>query len=72
MGGFPESRAVLCIETSVVYPSINVASKTVGVSHKSIRESIRRGWYAGGFHWCYFDDDDDYSDLRVPENFVSY
>jgi hypothetical protein len=46
-------RPVLCVETGVVYPSVRGAERESGVCRVNIRNSIRTGHRAGGYHWEY-------------------
>lgn len=47
-----DRKAVLCIETSVVYPTVEAAAKAVGRSSMAIRKCLY-GWTktAAGRHW---------------------
>lgn len=46
------SVAVLCVETGIVFPSMDAAAKSVGLAKCSISAVIRgRNKTAGGFHW---------------------
>lgn len=54
----PRARAVMCLETGVVYPYIRKASQETGV-HETHITSCCRGKlpHAGGFHWEYVNKD---------------
>lgn len=47
-----ERKAVLCVETSMVYPTVEAAAKAVGRSSMAIRKCLY-GWTktAAGRHW---------------------
>ena len=52
--GGGEKVAVLCIETGVIYQSINDASRATGINKKGFSGCIRGVTHyntAGGFHW---------------------
>lgn len=50
-------KHVMCIETGIVYQSMNKASKETGVQRKSITRSCEnKTATAGGFHWIYCTD----------------
>ena len=47
-----KSMSVLCIETTVVYPSVREAERLTGVSNSDISRCINgKRKSAGGFHW---------------------
>ena len=49
-------RKVLCIETGIIYPSAQAASKTLGLWRGAVGEVCRGdGLSAGGYHWKYYD-----------------
>lgn len=49
-------RKVLCIETGIIYPSAQAASKTLGLWRGAVGEVCRGdGLSAGGCHWKYYD-----------------
>lgn len=48
----PKSKPVRCVETGVVYESLNQANRLTGVDFRNISECIRNKRHtAGGFHW---------------------
>jgi group I intron endonuclease len=49
---------IRCVETYIKYKSIKYASECTGIKPYSIREALRNGWCAGGFHWEYVDESD--------------
>lgn len=50
----PTSRAVLCVETGVVYDTMTAAAKAVNGSRNRIREScLDERKTSGGYHWRY-------------------
>ena len=50
----PVAKAVLCVETNIVYPSITMASEQNKVDAASITNVCKgRRKTAGGFHWQY-------------------
>lgn len=60
--------AVKCIETGEKYVSARDAERKTGVAHTSILKSCVSENYsqlAGGFHWCYADDDITLEDLGI-------
>lgn len=46
----PNRKAVLCVETGQIFPSITEAAKTLGVSEASINQAIRKGVRCKGNH----------------------
>eukprot|EP00808_Paulinella_micropora_P019121 g13730.t1 len=52
-GGYLLPRPVICCETGEVFPSVGAAAKRYG----NVKDALRRGAKAGGYHWCYRDDD---------------
>lgn len=56
-GRIPGVR-VRCVETGVVYPSMNAAGKAVGHHWAGIRDALKKGRsYAYGYHWEVVRDD---------------
>ena len=50
------SKAVICIEQSIIYESASNASKKTGISAPAIRRCCSgKGKTAGGYHWNYVD-----------------
>lgn len=48
-------RPVICIETGVVYESMNAAAEELGICKQSISKCCRgERQTAGGFHWAYY------------------
>ena len=48
------SKPVVCVETSVVYPSVMDASKSVGVSAAAVVNCLKgKTNKSGGYHWRY-------------------
>eukprot|EP00808_Paulinella_micropora_P025601 g19969.t1 len=39
------------------FPSIRKAARSLGIDHSNILRSMRTGMKAGGYNWCYQDDD---------------
>eukprot|EP00808_Paulinella_micropora_P017429 g80497.t1 len=62
----PGPRPIVCLETGQVYPSISEAMRTTGVHRKNISHSLMKGYRAGGYHWYYLDDEDDWSNIVQP------
>lgn len=57
-GNIPRNaKAVICVETGIMYSSCTEAGKSVGVTHASV-SSVARGITktAGGYHWKYAED----------------
>lgn len=51
----PRSKAVRCVETGEVFPTITAAGKSVGITHSRIRECcLGNRKTAKGFHWEYY------------------
>lgn len=46
-------KAVQCVETKVVYTSINEASRLTGICSGSIPRACKKGSTAGNYHWVY-------------------
>lgn len=51
-----ESRAVVCVETEVMYESAAKAGASVGISRSLVSRAARNGWKAGGYHWVYLEE----------------
>ena len=53
------SVPILCLETSIEYPSAKEAGRKTGIAQSSISRSVRSGGSlgAGGFHWTRIDGD---------------
>jgi hypothetical protein len=51
-----KARAVRCVETGEIFPSIRLAALSVGKCHSHISECLRgESLTAGGYHWVYAD-----------------
>lgn len=50
------TKRIICIETNVVYDSINSAISATNGSSNISRACKDRGLTSGGFHWMYYDD----------------
>lgn len=53
-GGGSDKKQVMCIETSVIYESINDAARNLGINKKMISNCCRNMPHfntAGGYHW---------------------
>eukprot|EP00808_Paulinella_micropora_P001395 g11985.t1 len=50
-------RAVMIVETGQRFPSVTKAGEFIGTHRNNIHNSMRLGCRAGGYHWCYADDD---------------
>eukprot|EP00808_Paulinella_micropora_P030272 g43286.t1 len=55
MRGVP--RAVICIGTGKVYPSVAEATRDVGSHSSNIHRAIKKNQKAAGYFWTYVDDD---------------
>jgi superfamily II DNA or RNA helicase len=61
-----QKRAVICIETGVVYPGINEASRQTGIEAMNIGSVCRKKRItAGKYHWAYADDSDTIKELSI-------
>lgn len=61
-----QKRAVICIETGVIYPGINEASRQTGIEAMNISSVCRKKRItAGKYHWAYADDNDTIKELSV-------
>lgn len=49
-------RAVLCVETGIVYPTRIEASEALGICGANISRACKKGYLCGGFHWKYAND----------------
>lgn len=52
-------KLVICIETGIVYESLQDAENNTGINRKNIGKVCNGGKYrqtAGGFHWQFYDD----------------
>jgi hypothetical protein len=45
------SKAVVCVETGHVYPSIKAAARAAYVAKAVMQRAIRNGWAANSCHW---------------------
>ena len=55
--GEKQNRKVICIETKIVFQSLNEAEKITGVKYQGISRVCRGGRKtAGGYHWEYYDE----------------
>ena len=52
----PQKRAVICLETSEVFPTIRQAAKWLGMVHGAVSRACRKHYAAGGYHFRYLDD----------------
>ena len=55
----PNRKPIICVETGVVYPSINQAGRELGVKGSQIRDAIthRNGVQTcKGYHWEYYEE----------------
>lgn len=53
LGAF-DCRAVLCVETNVVYPTVTEAQRATGINHSNICAVCRgKRQTTGGYHWRY-------------------
>ena len=50
-------KKVICIETNEVFESIKKALEFTKVSDGAFRSSIKKGYKAGGYHWKYFEEE---------------
>lgn len=48
-----DDKAVVCIETGLIYPQIKIAAKKIGSHPPNISRAIKNGSTAKGFHWKY-------------------
>ena len=56
-GGNP-SKKVLCVETGMIYQSINDAARAVGLNKKLISNCCRKIPHyntGGGYHWMFYE-----------------
>ncbi len=51
------NKPVRCLETDVVYPSVNAAAEETGIKNYCISKSCHLKRPAGGFHWQFVDAD---------------
>ena len=52
--GNPHSKAVLCVETGKVYPTLRDAGKDLGLSPSNLTPVCKGKWKTfGGYHWRY-------------------
>lgn len=49
-------KAVLCVETGIVYPTRIEASEALGICGANISRACKKGYLCGGFHWKYVSD----------------
>lgn len=48
------SLSIICIETGVIYGSINEAERTLGIDHRNIARVLKgKRKTCGGYHWKY-------------------
>lgn len=52
----PIAKAVMCLETGIIYDTVTDAERQTGVARQTIAKQIRgKLHHAGGFHWQYAD-----------------
>lgn len=52
--GESNAKAVICVETGILYSSCTEAAKSIGVVHQTISKAVRGiRKTAGGYHWKY-------------------
>lgn len=52
------SKRVFCVETGIIFPSINEAERITGIAHQNITSCCKgkkKHRTAGGYHWKYVD-----------------
>lgn len=58
----PNRRPIICVETGIIYPSVNQAGRELGVKGSRIRDAIthRNGCQTyKGYHWAYYKEEGD-------------
>ena len=51
-----QPRPVICLETGEEYESVITAAAAIGKAYPTVKQAIRTGGLAGGYHWTYSDD----------------
>lgn len=70
-----KSISVKCIETNKIYKSTREAERETGIAHSSIMKSCTSGDHsvlAGGFHWCFGEENLSMQDLCIEYNGKRY
>jgi len=49
-----QSKKVICVETEIIYKSLREASKSFGLTPRSIAQAIENNWKSAGLHWKYY------------------
>lgn len=49
-------KKIRCVETNVVYNSLNEAAEKLNVNRPNISRSLKKGCRCGGYHWEYVND----------------
>ena len=49
----PSAKAVVCVETGIVYSTVKEASESIGVGKSAIVNAIKKNQRSKGFHWSY-------------------
>lgn len=56
----PKLQKVICVETNIIFNSINEASSSTGISYGNITCCLKgRSQTAGGYHWKYIEEEED-------------
>lgn len=48
-------KSIICVETGIIYESINEAGRKTNIDYRNIQRSCKRNNVAGGYHWQYYD-----------------
>lgn len=57
-------KKVLCIETNIIYESINEAGRKTNIDYRNIHRSCNNNKIAGGYHWQYYELDKNESEEK--------
>lgn len=49
-----KKRKVICLETNMIYDSINEAARQTGIDYRNIYRSCNMGYQTKGLHWKYY------------------
>lgn len=48
-----QKKSIICVETGVIYESINEAGRQTHIDYRNIHRSCKTNKIAGGYHWQY-------------------
>lgn len=60
-------KKVICVETGIIYESMVAAAASIRSDKRNIWQAINNGHKCGGYHWEYYDGEEEGLDKRKAE-----